>query len=47
MVVFKLLGTFRMVIDGQPEAAHYLLSKKDFVERLVYWCYNSEHVGVR
>ncbi|XP_019760839.1 rap1 GTPase-GDP dissociation stimulator 1-B [Dendroctonus ponderosae] len=47
MVVFKLLGTFRMVIDGQPETAHYLLSKKDFVERLVYWCYNSDHVGVR
>lgn len=47
MVVFKLLGTFRMVIDGQPEAALNLLSRKDFIERLVYWCYNSDHLGVR
>lgn len=47
MVVFKLLGTYRMVIDGQPEAAFNLLLRKDFIERLVYWCYNSDHLGVR
>ncbi|KAL1489153.1 hypothetical protein ABEB36_014094 [Hypothenemus hampei] len=47
LVVFKLLGTFRMVIDGQPESARALLSKKDFIERLVYWCYHSDHIGVR
>ncbi|XP_066151798.1 GTPase-GDP dissociation stimulator vimar [Euwallacea fornicatus] len=47
IVVFKLLGTIRMVIDGQPEASLYLLSKKDFIEKLVYWCYNSDHLGIR
>lgn len=47
MVVFKLLGTFRMIVDGQPDAALYLLSKKDFIERLVFWCYNCDHLGVR
>ncbi|XP_050297947.1 GTPase-GDP dissociation stimulator vimar [Anthonomus grandis grandis] len=47
LVIFKLLGTFRMVIDGQPDAAKDLLSRRDFIERLVYWCYNSDHLGVR
>ncbi|KAF7278650.1 visceral mesodermal armadillo-repeats [Rhynchophorus ferrugineus] len=46
-VVFKLLGTFRMVIDGQPEVAFNLLSRKDFIEKLVFWCYKSDHLGVR
>ncbi|XP_018575957.1 rap1 GTPase-GDP dissociation stimulator 1 [Anoplophora glabripennis] len=47
LVVFKLLGTFRMVIDGQESAALDLISRVDFLERLVYWCYNSDHLGVR
>ncbi|CAG9816384.1 unnamed protein product [Phaedon cochleariae] len=47
LVIFKLLGTFRMVIDGQESAALDLISRKDFIERLVYWCYNSDHLGVR
>lgn len=46
-VVFKLLGTFRMVIDGQPEVAFDLLSRKHFIEKLVFWCYKSDHLGVR
>nr|XP_023024992.1 rap1 GTPase-GDP dissociation stimulator 1 [Leptinotarsa decemlineata] len=47
LVVFKLLGTFRMVIDGQESAALDLLSRVDFIERLIHWCYNSDHLGVR
>lgn len=47
LVVFKLVGTFRMVIDGQQEPALDLLSRKDFIERLVYWFNNSDHLGVR
>ncbi|KAJ8915841.1 hypothetical protein NQ315_004654 [Exocentrus adspersus] len=47
LVVFKLLGTFRMVIDGQESTALDLISRVDFLERLVYWCYNSDHFGVR
>ncbi|KAJ8974608.1 hypothetical protein NQ317_019353 [Molorchus minor] len=47
LVVFKLLGTYRIVIDGQESAALALISRVDFLERLVYWCYNSDHLGVR
>ncbi|KAJ3662966.1 hypothetical protein Zmor_007280 [Zophobas morio] len=47
LVIFKLLGTFRMVIDGQEKAALDLISRKDFLEKLMYWCYNSDHLGVR
>ncbi|VEN49595.1 unnamed protein product [Callosobruchus maculatus] len=47
LVVFKLLGTFRMVIDGQEGAALNLISRQDFLERLVFWCYNSDHLGIR
>ncbi|CAG9831995.1 unnamed protein product [Diabrotica balteata] len=46
-VVFKLLGTFRMAIEGQESTALDILSRKDFIERLVHWCYNSDHLGVR
>lgn len=28
-------------------AALDLISRVDFLERLVYWCYNSEYIGVR
>nr|CAI5826613.1 unnamed protein product [Callosobruchus analis] len=47
LVIFKLLGTFRMVIDGQEKAALDLISRQDFLERLVFWCYNSDHLGIR
>ncbi|RZC32954.1 rap1 GTPase-GDP dissociation stimulator 1-B [Asbolus verrucosus] len=47
LVIFKLLGTFRMVIDGQEKAALDLISREDFLEKLIYWCYNSDHLGVR
>lgn len=47
LVVFKLVGTFRMVIDGQEETALDLLSREDFIKRLVHWFNNSDHLGVR
>ncbi|KAF2883959.1 hypothetical protein ILUMI_22217 [Ignelater luminosus] len=46
-VTFKLLGTLRIVIDGQDEAALDLIMRKDLLEKLVEWCFNSDHLGVR
>ncbi|XP_023716478.1 rap1 GTPase-GDP dissociation stimulator 1 isoform X2 [Cryptotermes secundus] len=46
-VVFKLLGTLRMVIDGQESAACKLGQKKDLVSRLVTWCGTEDHPGVQ
>ncbi|KAK9503308.1 hypothetical protein O3M35_011908 [Rhynocoris fuscipes] len=46
-VVFKLLGTLRMVIDGQPEAASELGSKEDIILKLVEWCNIEDHPGVQ
>ncbi|KAI4470821.1 rap1 gtpase-gdp dissociation stimulator 1 [Holotrichia oblita] len=46
-VIFKLMGTFRMLVDGQESSARTLISKKEFIEKIIYWCYNSDHLGVR
>ncbi|XP_021934913.1 rap1 GTPase-GDP dissociation stimulator 1 isoform X2 [Zootermopsis nevadensis] len=46
-VVFKLLGTLRMVIDGQESAACKLGRKKDLVTSLVTWCGTEDHPGVQ
>lgn len=46
-VVFKLLGTLRMVIDGQPEAASELGNREDIVMKLVEWCTIDDHPGVQ
>ena len=71
-VIFKLLGTLRMLIAGQGElnwpvllttqpgrktykciffvlaaAASQLGSNEEFVAKLVEWCRNDEHVGVK
>ncbi|KAJ4445141.1 hypothetical protein ANN_06942 [Periplaneta americana] len=46
-VVFKLLGTLRMVIDGQGSAACKLGRKKDLISRLVTWCGTEDHPGVQ
>lgn len=46
-VEFKLLGTLRMVVDGQEKTALDLIQRKQFIEKLVHWCYNSDHLGVR
>ncbi|KAJ9581282.1 hypothetical protein L9F63_023554, partial [Diploptera punctata] len=46
-VVFKLLGTLRMVIDGQESAACKLGCKKDLIMSLVTWCGTEDHPGVQ
>ncbi|XP_033329911.1 visceral mesodermal armadillo-repeats [Megalopta genalis] len=46
-VVFKLLGTLRIVIDGQYEAAVELGKKTDLLTKTVEWCDVEEHPGVQ
>ncbi|EFN75447.1 Rap1 GTPase-GDP dissociation stimulator 1-B [Harpegnathos saltator] len=46
-VVFKLLGTLRIVIDGQREAAVSLGRREDLIERAVEWCSIENHPGVQ
>ncbi|KAM4810541.1 rap1 GTPase-GDP dissociation stimulator 1 isoform 2-T2 [Rhinophrynus dorsalis] len=45
-VQFKLLGTLRMLIDAQAEAAEQLGKNSKLVERLVEWCEAKDHAGV-
>uniref|UniRef100_A0A8C3HRW6 Rap1 GTPase-GDP dissociation stimulator 1 n=1 Tax=Chrysemys picta bellii TaxID=8478 RepID=A0A8C3HRW6_CHRPI len=45
-VQFKLLGTLRMLIDAQAEAAEQLGKNVKLVERLVEWCEAKDHAGV-
>uniref|UniRef100_A0A673K7Z1 Rap1 GTPase-GDP dissociation stimulator 1-like n=1 Tax=Sinocyclocheilus rhinocerous TaxID=307959 RepID=A0A673K7Z1_9TELE len=45
-VQFKLLGTLRMLIDTQADAAEQLGTKAKLVERLVEWCEAKDHAGV-
>ncbi|XP_042326737.1 rap1 GTPase-GDP dissociation stimulator 1 isoform X3 [Sceloporus undulatus] len=45
-VQFKLLGTLRMLIDAQAEAAEQLGKNMKLVERLVEWCEAKDHAGV-
>ncbi|OCT97214.1 hypothetical protein XELAEV_18009443mg [Xenopus laevis] len=45
-VQFKLLGTLRMLIDAQAEAAEQLGKNEKLVERLVEWCEAKDHAGV-
>ncbi|XP_068088321.1 rap1 GTPase-GDP dissociation stimulator 1 isoform X5 [Hyperolius riggenbachi] len=45
-VQFKLLGTLRMLIDAQAEAADQLGKNTELVERLVEWCEAKDHAGV-
>ncbi|KAG8260543.1 Rap1 GTPase-GDP dissociation stimulator 1 [Homalodisca vitripennis] len=46
-VVFKLLGTIRMVIDGQESAAVSVGRNADLISRLVEWCTTEDHPGVQ
>ncbi|XP_063982044.1 rap1 GTPase-GDP dissociation stimulator 1 [Diachasmimorpha longicaudata] len=41
-VIFKLLGTLRIVIDGQEEAATLLGKKEDLVKETIEWCGTEE-----
>uniref|UniRef100_A0AAQ4S0F4 Rap1 GTPase-GDP dissociation stimulator 1 n=1 Tax=Gasterosteus aculeatus aculeatus TaxID=481459 RepID=A0AAQ4S0F4_GASAC len=45
-VQFKLLGTLRMLIDTQAEAANQLGTNGKLVEKLVEWCEAKDHAGV-
>uniref|UniRef100_A0A9J7Z848 Rap1 GTPase-GDP dissociation stimulator 1 n=1 Tax=Cyprinus carpio carpio TaxID=630221 RepID=A0A9J7Z848_CYPCA len=45
-VQFKLLGTLRMLIDTQADAAEQLGTNAKLVERLVEWCDAKDHAGV-
>ncbi|KAM8808831.1 rap1 GTPase-GDP dissociation stimulator 1 isoform 3-T3 [Eudromia elegans] len=45
-VQFKLLGTLRMLIDAQADAAEQLGKNEKLVERLVEWCEAKDHAGV-
>ncbi|XP_042192742.1 rap1 GTPase-GDP dissociation stimulator 1-like [Callorhinchus milii] len=46
-VQFKLLGTLRMLVDGQAEAADLLGQERGLLQRLVQWCEAKDHAGVR
>ncbi|XP_072565847.1 rap1 GTPase-GDP dissociation stimulator 1-A isoform X2 [Paramormyrops kingsleyae] len=46
-VQFKLLGTLRMMVDGQEEAATLLGKDEGLLARVMQWCEAREHAGVR
>uniref|UniRef100_A0A8C7XXL0 Si:dkey-191g9.5 n=1 Tax=Oryzias sinensis TaxID=183150 RepID=A0A8C7XXL0_9TELE len=46
-VQFKLLGTLRMMVDGQEEAALMLGGDAVLLARIIEWCEAKDHVGVR
>ncbi|NXS92989.1 GDS1 protein, partial [Jacana jacana] len=45
-VQFKLLGTLRMLTDGQADAAEILGQDPTLLNRLVQWCDANDHSGV-
>ncbi|XP_058829952.1 GTPase-GDP dissociation stimulator vimar isoform X2 [Topomyia yanbarensis] len=45
-VVFKLLGTLRMTVDGQERLAQQLLQNEKLIKQLVHWSKTSEFTGV-
>ncbi|KAK5640016.1 hypothetical protein RI129_010827 [Pyrocoelia pectoralis] len=46
-VIFKLIGTLRIVIDGQETAALDLIMRRDLLTKIVEWSNNTDHLGVR
>ncbi|GIY16755.1 rap1 GTPase-GDP dissociation stimulator 1-A [Caerostris darwini] len=46
-VVFKLLGTLRMLLDKQEEVAKSVGENLEFVKRLVSWSSVEDHPGVK
>ncbi|XP_028844395.1 rap1 GTPase-GDP dissociation stimulator 1 isoform X2 [Denticeps clupeoides] len=46
-VQFKLLGTLRMMADGQEEAAAVLGKDEALLARVMEWCEARDHAGVR
>uniref|UniRef100_A0A1B0CRW1 Putative rho/rac gtpase guanine nucleotide exchange factor smggds/vimar n=1 Tax=Lutzomyia longipalpis TaxID=7200 RepID=A0A1B0CRW1_LUTLO len=45
-VVFKLLGTLRMTVDGQEKLALELLANEKLIKQLVAWSNITDHAGV-
>ncbi|KFW77518.1 Rap1 GTPase-GDP dissociation stimulator 1, partial [Phalacrocorax carbo] len=45
-VQFKLLGTLRMLADGQADAAEILGQDPMLLNRLVQWCNANDHAGL-
>lgn len=46
-VQFKLLGTLRMLVDGQEEAALVLGRDAELLTQIMDWCETKEHGGVK
>uniref|UniRef100_A0A3Q1HNM4 Uncharacterized protein n=1 Tax=Anabas testudineus TaxID=64144 RepID=A0A3Q1HNM4_ANATE len=46
-VQFKLLGTLRMMVDGQEETALVLGRDATLLARVMEWCEAKDHAGVR
>uniref|UniRef100_A0AAY5K090 Uncharacterized protein n=1 Tax=Esox lucius TaxID=8010 RepID=A0AAY5K090_ESOLU len=46
-VQFKLLGTLRMMVDGQENAATVLGKDEVLLSRVMEWCEARDHAGVR
>lgn len=46
-VQFKLLGTLRMMVDGQEDAALVLGRDAVLLARIMEWCEAKDHAGVR
>ncbi|XP_041866109.1 rap1 GTPase-GDP dissociation stimulator 1 [Melanotaenia boesemani] len=46
-VQFKLLGTLRMMVDGQEDAALMLGRDAMLLARIMEWCEAKDHAGVR
>ena len=45
-VVFKLLGTLRMTVDGQEKLAVDLLQNSTLIKQLVHWSKSSDYASV-
>lgn len=45
-VVYKLLGTLRMTVDGQVMLAHELLRNSALIKQLVHWSKSSDYSSV-
>ncbi|KFR14368.1 Rap1 GTPase-GDP dissociation stimulator 1, partial [Opisthocomus hoazin] len=45
-VQFKLLGTLRMLADGQADAAEILGQDPTLLNRLMQWCNANDHTGI-
>lgn len=46
-VVFKLLGTMRIVVDGQEHTAIKLGTNSDLISKVVEWTKTEDHLGVQ